>query len=114
MSGKFHNQVAVVTGASTGIGFAMARGLIAEGAKRVYITGRSAGTLEAAVAELGDKAVAVLSDVSQQADLDKLKATIEARRRSVGRGVCQRGHLREKSTGRNHRSRLLQPCSTST
>lgn len=70
MSGKFHNQVAVVTGASTGIGFAMARGLIAEGAKRVYITGRSAGTLEAAVAELGDKAVAVLSDVSQQAGLD--------------------------------------------
>lgn len=35
MSGKFADQVAVVTGASTGIGFAIAQGLIAEGARRV-------------------------------------------------------------------------------
>lgn len=100
MSGKFHNQVAVVTGASTGIGFAMARGLIAEGAKRVYITARSAGTLEAAVAELGDKAVAVLSDVSQQADLDELKATIEARDDQLdavfaNAGICEKNPLGE-------------------
>ena len=79
MSGKFSDQVAVVTGGSTGIGFSIAQALIAEGAKRVYITGRAADRLEAAVARLGDKAVAVVSDVSLQADLDTLKATIQTR-----------------------------------
>lgn len=73
MSGKFSDQVAAVTGGSAGIGFSIAQALIAEGAKRVCITGRAADTLEAAVARLGDKAVAVVSDVSRQADLDALK-----------------------------------------
>lgn len=102
MSGKFSSQVAVVTGASTGIGFAIAQALLVEGAKRVYITGRSAGTLEAAVAKLGDKAVAVLSDVSSQVDLDKLKATIEARHDQLdavfaNAGICEKNPLGEAS-----------------
>lgn len=100
MSGKFANQIAVVTGASTGIGFAIAQGLIAEGAKRVYITGRSATTLEAAVAKLGDRAVAVISDVARQTDLDELKATIEARDDQLdcvfaNAGICEKNPLGE-------------------
>lgn len=102
MPGKFINQIAVVTGASTGIGFAIAQGLIAEGAKRVYITGRSAGTLEAAVDKLGDKAVAVISDVSRQADLDELRAIIEARGDQVdtvfaNAGICEKNPVGETS-----------------
>jgi len=100
MSGKFAGQVAVVTGASTGIGYAIAQGLIAEGATRVYITGRSAATLEAAVARLGDRAIAVISDVARQADLDQLKATIEGRNDQLdavfaNAGICEKNPLGE-------------------
>jgi NAD(P)-dependent dehydrogenase (short-subunit alcohol dehydrogenase family) len=102
MSGKFSNQVAVVTGGSTGIGFSIAQALIADGAKRVYISGRAADTLEAAVARLGDKAVAVVSDVSRQADLDALKNTIETRGDRLdavfaNAGICEKNPVGETS-----------------
>lgn len=72
---RFTNQIAVVTGGSTGIGLATARQLIAEGAK-VYITGRSAKTLEQAAHDLGPKAVPVMSDVSSLESLKDLAAQI--------------------------------------
>jgi 3-oxoacyl-[acyl-carrier protein] reductase len=46
------SKVAVVTGASRGIGFAAAQALVARG-DRVVITGRDSASLDAAVAELG-------------------------------------------------------------
>ncbi|MFD2795612.1 SDR family oxidoreductase [Promicromonospora vindobonensis] len=49
---RFEGRVALVTGASRGIGLAIARRIVAEGG-RVVITGRSAETLKEAVAELG-------------------------------------------------------------
>ncbi|WP_328462248.1 SDR family oxidoreductase [Actinoplanes sp. NBC_00393] len=52
------DQVAIVTGASRGIGFAIAQRLIAQGA-RVAVTGRDADALAAAVKELGGPEVAV-------------------------------------------------------
>lgn len=79
MSYNFTDQVAVVTGGSTGIGFSIAQALLAAGAKRVYITGRSPKTLDSAVTALGPKAIALVSDVSKQEDLEKLKAEIENR-----------------------------------
>ncbi|WP_111768629.1 SDR family oxidoreductase [Nakamurella deserti] len=50
--------VALVTGASRGIGFAVARRLIADGAS-VCVTARKPAALEAAVAELGPRAIGV-------------------------------------------------------
>jgi len=50
--GRFENQVAVVTGASRGIGLGIAKRLVSEGA-RVCITARKTEALEAAAAELG-------------------------------------------------------------
>jgi NAD(P)-dependent dehydrogenase (short-subunit alcohol dehydrogenase family) len=51
-------QVAIVTGASRGIGFAIAQRFIAEGAK-VAITGRDAAALDTAVKDLGGPDVAI-------------------------------------------------------
>jgi NAD(P)-dependent dehydrogenase (short-subunit alcohol dehydrogenase family) len=52
------NQVAIVTGASRGIGFAIAQRFVAEGAK-VCITGRDAEALDTAVKDLGGSDVAI-------------------------------------------------------
>jgi NAD(P)-dependent dehydrogenase (short-subunit alcohol dehydrogenase family) len=52
------DQVAIVTGASRGIGFAIAQRFVAQGA-RVAVTGRDADALEAAVKELGGPEVAL-------------------------------------------------------
>jgi NAD(P)-dependent dehydrogenase (short-subunit alcohol dehydrogenase family) len=98
MFNQFTNQVAVVTGGSTGIGFAIAQELIVSGAKRVYITGRSTKSLSEAALALGDKAVAVMSDVAQQADLQKLKAEIEKHGDSLdmvfaNAGIAEENHF---------------------
>ncbi|WP_042372712.1 SDR family oxidoreductase [Streptacidiphilus neutrinimicus] len=52
------SKVAIVTGASRGIGFAAAQALVARG-DRVVITGRDTGSLDEAVAALGGPAVAL-------------------------------------------------------
>jgi NAD(P)-dependent dehydrogenase (short-subunit alcohol dehydrogenase family) len=53
--GRFDGRVAIVTGASRGIGLAVARRFVGEGG-RVTITARGADALRAAVGELGDGA----------------------------------------------------------
>ncbi|MEV4704035.1 SDR family oxidoreductase [Actinoplanes sp. NPDC049316] len=55
---KLSGTVAIVTGASRGIGFAIAQRFVAEGAK-VCITGRDAQALESAVKDLGGPEVAM-------------------------------------------------------
>jgi NAD(P)-dependent dehydrogenase (short-subunit alcohol dehydrogenase family) len=52
---RFLGKTAIVTGASRGIGFAIAERLVGEGA-RVLITGRTQETLDSAVAQLGGSA----------------------------------------------------------
>lgn len=69
---KLQGKIAIITGANSGIGLATARHFIAEGAARVYITGRRKAELDEAVKSLGGNAVAVQGDVTNPADLDRL------------------------------------------
>ena len=49
---SMNGKVCVVTGGSSGLGSYMARGFLEAGAERVYVTARSAETLEAKAQEL--------------------------------------------------------------
>ena len=69
---RLEGKIAIVTGANSGIGLATARTLLAEGAARVYVTGRRKAELDKATAALGARAVAVQGDVTKPADLDRL------------------------------------------
>jgi NAD(P)-dependent dehydrogenase (short-subunit alcohol dehydrogenase family) len=66
-------KTAVITGSSRGIGFGLARELLARGAN-VVVTGRSADTVDKAVAELGqpDRTLGVACDVTEAADVQAL------------------------------------------
>lgn len=75
MSGVLAGKVAVVTGGNSGIGLAIARRFVAEGA-RVFITGRRQAQLDAAVADIGPGVTGVRCDVGVLADLDALYATV--------------------------------------
>jgi NAD(P)-dependent dehydrogenase (short-subunit alcohol dehydrogenase family) len=68
---SLEGKVAVITGGSSGIGLATAKIFQQAGAK-VAITARTQKTLDEAVRELGPDVLAVRSDVSKLADLDKL------------------------------------------
>lgn len=66
----FDDQVVLVTGGASGIGAATVRRLTAGGA-RVAIVDRDADRAGALVDELGDRALAVVADVSNEADVDR-------------------------------------------
>jgi NAD(P)-dependent dehydrogenase (short-subunit alcohol dehydrogenase family) len=76
--GTLAGKTAVVTGASSGIGLAAAQRFAAEGA-HVFMTGRRRPELDAAVASIGSSAVAVVSDIADSADLDRLYDAVRAR-----------------------------------
>ncbi|MFJ5091803.1 SDR family NAD(P)-dependent oxidoreductase [Streptomyces sp. NPDC088674] len=82
-AGQLAGKTALVTGGSTGIGFASAKRLAEEGA-HVFVTGRREAALDEAVAAIGPaRATAVVGDVSRAADVDRLYAAVRAR----GRGL---------------------------
>ena len=76
MEKKLANQTAIITGAGTGLGAAIARTLTAEGA-RCVLAGRGPEPLQAVVAEIaaaGGMARAIPTDVRDEAQIEKLVA----------------------------------------
>ncbi|WP_035864070.1 SDR family oxidoreductase [Kitasatospora cheerisanensis] len=70
-----HGRTAVVTGAASGIGEAVARQLAADGA-RVALLARRAGRLERLAAELGPGAMPVPVDVTDQDSVDAARQRV--------------------------------------
>jgi 3-oxoacyl-[acyl-carrier protein] reductase len=108
---KLNNKVAVVTGASKGIGASIAKGLAAEGASVVVNYASSQEGADRVVAEIvekGGKAVAVQGDVSKAADVKRLFAETK---KTFGRldvlvnnaGVYQFAPLEEITEDQFHR-----------
>lgn len=83
MTQDMQGRVALITGASRGIGLAAAEALIARGA-RVTITGRDADALAGAVKELGGEPVA-LGVAGKADDADHAAAAVEQTVAAFGR-----------------------------
>jgi len=70
-------KVALITGGSKGIGFAIAEALVSQGA-RVMITGRNAADLERAQARLGPRALSVSADARLAEEVERaVQATVD-------------------------------------
>jgi NAD(P)-dependent dehydrogenase (short-subunit alcohol dehydrogenase family) len=77
---RLENTTAIVTGGTTGIGYAIAERLIAEGA-RVLVTGQDAARVAQAAGRLGNAATGLVADQTGLVFLDAL----EAAARTLGR-----------------------------
>lgn len=68
----------VITGGSNGIGLSTAQ-LFADGGAHVLITGRTRSSLDTALEQLGNKAIAVRSDAASLKDIKALADTVQER-----------------------------------
>lgn len=68
---RLNDKVAIITGAASGFGEAMARRFAAEGA-RIVVADLNARAAERVAGEIGDAAVAVTTDVSQKSEFDEM------------------------------------------
>lgn len=75
---RLKNKIAVITGAGTGIGRAIALAFVREGAK-IALVGRRKDLLETVAQEAGGLPLVLAGDVSQQRDIDRILAETAAR-----------------------------------
>ena len=75
---SLNGRVALVTGGARGIGLAIARRLVADGA-RVALVDLDKSAAESAAGALGDQAIALAADVTRTADVERAVAAAHAR-----------------------------------
>ncbi len=75
---RLEGKVALVTGGSSGMGLATARQFVAEGAT-VVITGRRKDRLDEAIGQIGGAIEGFQGDISDLADLERLRAHVAAK-----------------------------------
>ena len=68
---RFEGKVAIITGASTGLGPVMAKMMADEGAKLV-LAARRTELVEQSAADIGDAAVAIQADVTKEGDVAEM------------------------------------------
>src|SRR4051794_6872649 len=76
MSGKLAGRTALITGASKGLGKAMATALAEEGT-RVGLVSRDRTLLDAVAAEIGANAIAFQTDVTSEEQVRKLETDVK-------------------------------------
>jgi len=87
---KLTGKIAVVTGANSGIGLAIAKRFAEEGA-RLFMTGRRQAELDAAVAEVGHGARGIQGDVSKLTDIDRLYERVKQEASTIDVVVANAG-----------------------
>ena len=78
MSNSLEGKVAVITGGTTGIGLAIAKEFVAEGAT-VVVTGRQQERLDRAVEEIGPHSFGAKTDASSLTEMDSLLKDVKAK-----------------------------------
>ncbi|MFD9506799.1 SDR family NAD(P)-dependent oxidoreductase [Streptomyces mirabilis] len=96
---RLDGKVAVVTGGSSGIGFATAQQFVEEGAF-VFITGRRRPELDKAKDEIGRNVTTVQGDVSVSDDLDRLFRTVAEEKGKIDVVVANSGLVDPQVFGR--------------
>ena len=84
---SMNGKICVVTGGSSGLGSYMARGFLEAGAERVYVTARSAETLEAKAQELSaiasGECIPLVGDLSTIAGVEALASHLAEREQHI-------------------------------
>jgi NAD(P)-dependent dehydrogenase (short-subunit alcohol dehydrogenase family) len=73
---RLQNKTAIITGAGTGIGRAIARAFVREGAK-IALVGRRSEPLDSLAQELGGAALSCAADICKQTDIDRILQQVE-------------------------------------
>jgi NAD(P)-dependent dehydrogenase (short-subunit alcohol dehydrogenase family) len=89
-------KIAVISGATTGIGLAIAQRFVAEGA-HVFIFGRRQAQLDEAAELIGRNVTAIRADAANLADLDRVAAAVRDKTASVDIVVSNAGFTEQAS-----------------
>ena len=98
MTNALRGKIVVVTGGSSGIGLAIARRFVREGAF-VFITGRRQKELDDAVIDIGGTILGIQADSSNLSDLDRLFSVIKEEKGRVDVLVANAGILEKARIG---------------